>query len=39
MNVIELYKIHINHDATMLEIYNFMNNFDIGKPYVPHYNE
>lgn len=39
MHIIQLYKTHINPDATSIEIHNFMKNFDIGKPYIPHYDE
>lgn len=39
MNVIELYKIHINPDANWGEIHNFMRKFEIGELYVPHPNK
>lgn len=39
MHIIELYKLHINSEASMGEIHSFMSAFDISTPWVPHWDE
>lgn len=39
MHIIDLYKLHINPQASMIDIHNFMSSFELSAAWVPHPDE